>query len=160
MFLRKVCHQHNIPSVAHKFVRTAPSGRYARSLRYMLQRASERRVLPENSPLRQTREELQPDPRIVVNQQRSPTQMFQPQVPQHQGFPFAQHRMIVDPQPFPGGVPAQPQQWYDPTMDYADPEANAWATMELNTGAVAVNGMEAYMIPVGYVPSFIFVTYY
>jgi hypothetical protein len=36
-------------------------------------------------------------------------------------------------------------------MDYSDPEANAWATIELNTGAVAINGMEAYMIPVGYV---------
>jgi hypothetical protein len=52
---------------------------------------------------------------------------------------------------FPASVPAQPQQWYDPTMEYTDAEANAWATMELNTGAVAVNGMEAYMIPVGYV---------
>lgn len=52
---------------------------------------------------------------------------------------------------FPGSVTLPSQQWYDPTQEYSDPEANAWATMELNTGAVAVNGMEAYMIPVGYV---------
>ena len=141
----------------------------------MLQRASERRVIPENSPHRQTREELQPDPRMVVNQQRSPTQIFQPQIPpppppplpqqqqhqqqqqqqqqQHQAFPFAHHHRLIAADAPPHGFPiaAHAAQWYDPTIEYADPEANAWATMELNTGAVAVNGMEAYMIPVGYV---------
>lgn len=116
----------------------------------MLRRANERRVLPGSSPYRQPREELQPDIRTVAPQPRSPTQMFTPQVPLPQGIQFPHHRTMGDVSLFPGGVLAQPQQWYDATMDYGgDPEANAWATMELNTGAVAANGMEAYMIPVG-----------
>lgn len=51
------------------------------------------------------------------------------------------------------GAHGHPQQWYDPSTDQysSNLEMHAWATMELNTGAVALNGMEAYMIPVGYV---------
>jgi hypothetical protein len=64
---------------------------------------------------------------------------------------FNQQRMMGDMSMFPGGGQAQPPQWYDPSMDQygGDLEMHAWATMELNTGAVAINGMEAYMIPVG-----------
>jgi len=54
---------------------------------------------------------------------------------------------------FPGGGMGQPPpQWYDPSMDNynGDLEMQAWATMELNTGALTEHGMEAYMIPVGY----------
>ncbi|KAF8578439.1 hypothetical protein K439DRAFT_1638799 [Ramaria rubella] len=126
-----------------------PSGRYARSLRYMLRRAGERRVLPEHSPRRPPREDLPPEHRAALaNQPRSPTQMFHPSQQHHHqgGMPFPPHMPAF---PGPGGMPPG-QQWYDPTMEYGDSDANAWATMELNAGAVAVNGMEAYMIPVGY----------
>lgn len=155
MFLHKVCHEHITQSTnLFTSTRAAPSGRYARSLRYMLQRASERRVLPDNSPRRQSHEELHPEPRhTIANQSRSPTQLLTtPSAPHHQGLPFPpQHRVMGETPMLPGSVTLPSQQWYDPTQEYSDPEANAWATMELNTGAVAVNGMEAYMIPVGYV---------
>jgi hypothetical protein len=116
----------------------------------MLRRASERRVLPDQSPQRPPREELAPDQRASSSQPRSPTQALGPH--HQQGVPaFNQQRMMGDMSMFPGGGQAQPPQWYDPSMDQygGDLEMHAWATMELNTGAVAINGMEAYMIPVG-----------
>ncbi|KAF8519106.1 hypothetical protein BU17DRAFT_66051 [Hysterangium stoloniferum] len=133
-----------------------PSGRYARSLRYMLRRAEERRVLPGRSPSRPL---ISPDQqRSHGTPSRSPTQHYQP----HVTMTYSPHpRMREDDSnmyPAPGGITTMttattgghdgpPIQWYDP---YTEPEMQTWATMELNTGAVMNNGMEAYMIPVGY----------
>jgi hypothetical protein len=86
---------------------------------------------------------------------RSPAQHFPPQQQQPPSLSYAPHARMHEEEssgayPNPGGMATGPppaMQWYEPP--YAESETQPWATMDLNTGAVMSNGMEAYMIPVG-----------
>ncbi|KIJ46403.1 hypothetical protein M422DRAFT_165228, partial [Sphaerobolus stellatus SS14] len=174
-----------------------PSQRYARSLRYMLRKASERNVLPEDKSagpmVRHKMDVVTPpiphanppniSPTSSSNPSRSPTALFHPQHPQHMVPPHQQHPGGMQPPshvygpPPPGmGYPppshhpqyqhqqhqqhqqhyqqhpqAQQQQWYPEQQMYGEPDMHVWANMDLNAGAVMNGGMEAYIIPAGYV---------
>lgn len=141
------------------FKNQAPAGRYARSLRLMLRRAAERRVLPDDSPQRllpdvefeeaandhqymhrgaypqqQDRSQFRPSTvqQYVAQMQSQPQHQMQPNV--YGTFPPGMYAGSTHPQPG----------YYD-----AYPEVQPWGNMDLNAGAVMVGGMEAYMIPVG-----------
>ncbi|GJJ09858.1 hypothetical protein Clacol_004082 [Clathrus columnatus] len=152
-----------------KLNQPAPAGRYARSLRFMLRRAAERRVLPDDSPRRLSRDiefEESPDlqhmhpavaysqPQQAHSQYRSPPpqqyvgQMHPQQHHQSHQNQIPSHPMAYGPSPpgiYAGSIPVQTG-WYDPYNNEMQP----WENMDLNAGAVMVDGMEAYMIPVGY----------
>lgn len=127
----------------------------------MIRRAAERRVLPD-SPRRvppdiefeEASHDFQHMHAGVYPQQqdhsqyRSPTgQQYVGQMQRHP-HPNQMSGMAYGPMPQEAyaGSMMYPQAggWYDP---YA--EMQPWGNMDLNAGAVMVNGMEALMIPVG-----------
>lgn len=113
----------------------------------MLRKAGERHVLPDDSGDRRARADMPRDQGASASPSsstRSPTVHFYAGAPHQPIHPYLTYSQSHGPPP----RPQQQQAWFE-GQAYADPDAHAWANMDLNAGAVVNSGMEAFMIPVG-----------